>query len=274
MTTLEYVLLGLGVVLLVGGRRPPSCSYAAVTRACRRPARHPPPSRRGAERRGTGRGRGARRSRRPSRPPAGWSGCGPGWPARSRSLGRGLLVAAVARHPRRGHLGGRRGDPARRRRRGRPDRRRSSQRLRTRLRVEGAGDARRRARACCARSWSRWSTPTMDRGLHVDGAGDAPGVVLVVGVNGTGKTTTVGKLARVLVAEGTDRAARRRRHVPRRRGRPAADLGRAGRRRHRARRRGRRPRQRRASRPYAAAPSAGSTPCWSTPPAGCRTRPA
>ena len=29
-----------------------------------------------------------------------------------------------------------------------------------------------------------------------------PAVVLVVGVNGTGKTTTVGKLARVLVAEG------------------------------------------------------------------------
>jgi fused signal recognition particle receptor len=35
-----------------------------------------------------------------------------------------------------------------------------------------------------------------------DGAGaPTPAVVLVVGVNGTGKTTTVGKLARVLVAE-------------------------------------------------------------------------
>ena len=32
--------------------------------------------------------------------------------------------------------------------------------------------------------------------------GDSPGVVLVVGVNGTGKTTTTGKLARVLVADG------------------------------------------------------------------------
>jgi len=31
---------------------------------------------------------------------------------------------------------------------------------------------------------------------------DGPAVVLVVGVNGTGKTTTVGKLARVLVADG------------------------------------------------------------------------
>jgi fused signal recognition particle receptor len=44
--------------------------------------------------------------------------------------------------------------------------------------------------------------PTMDRTLHVAGAGDLPGVVLVVGVNGTGKTTTVGRVARVLVAEG------------------------------------------------------------------------
>ncbi|MDI3423152.1 signal recognition particle-docking protein FtsY [Streptomyces luteolus] len=33
-------------------------------------------------------------------------------------------------------------------------------------------------------------------------AGGVPGVVMVVGVNGTGKTTTTGKLARVLVADG------------------------------------------------------------------------
>ena len=53
--------------------------------------------------------------------------------------------------------------------------------------------------------------PSMDRTLHTepvmvtdeDGRpGVHPAVVLVVGVNGTGKTTTVGKLARVLVAEG------------------------------------------------------------------------
>jgi fused signal recognition particle receptor len=43
--------------------------------------------------------------------------------------------------------------------------------------------------------------PTMDRRLQVSGEGGNPGVVLVVGVNGTGKTTTVGKLARILVAE-------------------------------------------------------------------------
>jgi fused signal recognition particle receptor len=41
-----------------------------------------------------------------------------------------------------------------------------------------------------------------DRALALDGADGGPAVVLVVGVNGTGKTTTVGKLARVLVAEG------------------------------------------------------------------------
>lgn len=40
--------------------------------------------------------------------------------------------------------------------------------------------------------------PDLDRSLALDGE---PAVVLVVGVNGTGKTTTVGKLARVLVAE-------------------------------------------------------------------------
>ena len=45
--------------------------------------------------------------------------------------------------------------------------------------------------------------PGMDRSLAVEQPG-RPAVVLVVGVNGTGKTTTVGKLARVLVAEDRD----------------------------------------------------------------------
>lgn len=43
--------------------------------------------------------------------------------------------------------------------------------------------------------------PTMDRRIAASRQGDRPAVVMVVGVNGTGKTTTVGKLARVLVAE-------------------------------------------------------------------------
>jgi fused signal recognition particle receptor len=38
--------------------------------------------------------------------------------------------------------------------------------------------------------------------LSVARSGNVPAVVLVVGVNGTGKTTTAGKLARVLVADG------------------------------------------------------------------------
>jgi fused signal recognition particle receptor len=42
----------------------------------------------------------------------------------------------------------------------------------------------------------------VDRSLRTDGGLDVPGVVMVVGVNGTGKTTTTGKLARVLIADG------------------------------------------------------------------------
>ncbi|MEU6711801.1 signal recognition particle-docking protein FtsY [Nonomuraea sp. NPDC046802] len=44
--------------------------------------------------------------------------------------------------------------------------------------------------------------PDLDRTLHVRKHGERPAVVLVVGVNGTGKTTTTGKLARVLVGDG------------------------------------------------------------------------
>ncbi len=44
--------------------------------------------------------------------------------------------------------------------------------------------------------------PNLDRSLHLEQAdGSKPGIVLAVGVNGTGKTTTVGKIARILVAE-------------------------------------------------------------------------
>lgn len=44
--------------------------------------------------------------------------------------------------------------------------------------------------------------PEMDRSIRALPHDDHPSVLLVVGVNGTGKTTTVGKLARVLVADG------------------------------------------------------------------------
>ncbi|MBB5955510.1 fused signal recognition particle receptor [Saccharothrix tamanrassetensis] len=44
--------------------------------------------------------------------------------------------------------------------------------------------------------------PEMDRAVHALPHSGKPAVVLVVGVNGVGKTTTTGKLARVLVADG------------------------------------------------------------------------
>jgi len=44
--------------------------------------------------------------------------------------------------------------------------------------------------------------PEMDRSVAALPHADHPSVLLVVGVNGTGKTTTTGKLARVLVADG------------------------------------------------------------------------
>ena len=44
--------------------------------------------------------------------------------------------------------------------------------------------------------------PGLDRSIRALPHAEKPSVLLVVGVNGTGKTTTVGKLARVLVADG------------------------------------------------------------------------
>ena len=74
--------------------------------------------------------------------------------------------------------------------------------LRTRVRVEGVKDPA-HVRAMLREQLLALVDPVLDRELHTARTPDgAPAVVLVVGVNGTGKTTTVGKLARVLVAEG------------------------------------------------------------------------
>ncbi len=73
------------------------------------------------------------------------------------------------------------------------------ERLRTRMRVEGTTGA--SAHAVLREELLALIDPGMDRSLHVERSNGVPGVALVVGVNGTGKTTTVGKLARVLVAE-------------------------------------------------------------------------
>lgn len=75
--------------------------------------------------------------------------------------------------------------------------------LRRRVTVDGESNAE------TVRGWLRADLlalvdPSMDRRITASRVGERPAVVLVVGVNGTGKTTTVGKLARVLVAENKD----------------------------------------------------------------------
>jgi fused signal recognition particle receptor len=72
------------------------------------------------------------------------------------------------------------------------------ERLRTRLRVEGGGAD---ARTVLREELLALVDPTLDRSLRTDPVDGKPAVVLVVGVNGAGKTTSVGKLARVLVSE-------------------------------------------------------------------------
>jgi len=76
-------------------------------------------------------------------------------------------------------------------------------RLRTQVRVDGVKDPQ-QVRELLREELLRLVDPAMDRTLAVERPGDRPAVVLVVGVNGTGKTTTVGKLARVLVADDKD----------------------------------------------------------------------
>jgi fused signal recognition particle receptor len=44
--------------------------------------------------------------------------------------------------------------------------------------------------------------PSFDRALKATPTSERPAVILVVGVNGSGKTTTCGKIARVLIADG------------------------------------------------------------------------
>ena len=73
------------------------------------------------------------------------------------------------------------------------------ERLRTRMRVEGAAAA--PVSQILREELLTLVDPTLDRSLAVQRIDGRPAVVLMVGVNGTGKTTTVGKLARVLVAE-------------------------------------------------------------------------
>jgi hypothetical protein len=145
------------------------------------------------------------------------------------------------------------------------------ERLRTRVKVAGSRTPA-EVRALLREELLELVGPDLDRSLatarHPEGR---PAVILVVGVNGTGKTTTVGKLARVLVAEDRDvllgaadtfRAAAAdqletwgtRVGVPTVRGTEGGD-----------------PRASRTT-PSVRASSSSPTSCSSTPLAGCRTR--
>ena len=73
--------------------------------------------------------------------------------------------------------------------------------LRSKLATSGARTAA-QARAVLREALIGELHPEFDRSIRALPHADKPSVLLVVGVNGTGKTTTVGKLARVLVADG------------------------------------------------------------------------
>jgi fused signal recognition particle receptor len=74
-------------------------------------------------------------------------------------------------------------------------------RLRTRTKVLGTR-SQGELRALLADELVTALQPDLDRSLRALPTDDRPAVMMVVGVNGTGKTTTCGKLARVLVADG------------------------------------------------------------------------
>jgi len=75
------------------------------------------------------------------------------------------------------------------------------ERVRERSRVQGTASAK-DLRAMLADELVAALDPGADRTLRSTPSGDKPAVLLVVGVNGSGKTTTCGKIARVLVADG------------------------------------------------------------------------
>jgi fused signal recognition particle receptor len=73
--------------------------------------------------------------------------------------------------------------------------------LRTQVRVGGAQGSE-QVRALLRADLIEQVGDGMDRSLHTSRHGDRPSVILMVGVNGTGKTSTCGKLARALIGEG------------------------------------------------------------------------
>jgi len=78
--------------------------------------------------------------------------------------------------------------------------------LRTKVRVlgsRGAAEVRDLLRSELLSQLQFSETDAADRALRTEPHGGMPAVVLMVGVNGTGKTTTCGKLARVLIGDGS-----------------------------------------------------------------------
>ena len=73
--------------------------------------------------------------------------------------------------------------------------------LRIRVRVEGTPDIE-QVRSFLKEELLALVDPSMDRRVRTERIDGRPGVALVVGVNGTGKTTTTGKLARLAVSRG------------------------------------------------------------------------
>ena len=73
--------------------------------------------------------------------------------------------------------------------------------LRTKVRIDGTSDPA-QVRAVLRAELLALLDPSMDRHVRTERIDGRPGVALVVGVNGTGKTTTTGKLARLAVSRG------------------------------------------------------------------------
>ncbi len=96
-----------------------------------------------------------------------------------------------------------------------------------------------------------------------------PQVTLMVGVNGTGKTTTVGQARQSAEERRAEAADLRGGHVSGRGGRTARDLGRPRRRGHGARARRRRSRRGRVRCDHLGQGAAGAIRFSSTPPAAC-----
>ncbi|MGP5048468.1 signal recognition particle-docking protein FtsY [Glutamicibacter ardleyensis] len=75
--------------------------------------------------------------------------------------------------------------------------------LRERVKIEGSRDPL-KVKAMLREELLKLVDPTLDRSYLPEPHPGRPSIIMVVGVNGVGKTTTIGKLARVLVAEDKD----------------------------------------------------------------------